>query len=212
MTENKSQKMIELTAAERAALERIASAEPPHSQRAQGLIVMADGGNLAEAGMASGLTINQMRHWLGRFGTRRLSIFPEELLVEETLEEEVEQTPLLLDAPEEELLLEAPEELVLLKAPELAGELPESIPDSAVFATAASTAGGVVVVKVKKGKKDKKSGKEKKSKKGKNTKKNKKSKKDKKDKKSKKGKNSKKNKNDKKSKKNKKNKKNKKKK
>ena len=193
MTDKDSQKMIELTVAERAGLERIASTEPPYSQRAQGLIAMADGANLAEAGMASGLTINQMRHWLGRFGTRRLSIFPEDLLAVETLKKETKNEPLLLDAPEEEPLLKAPEIAAMLEAPELAGELPEIISDNPALAASLGAAGAAVAAKAKKNKKDKKSKKDKmdkkknKGKKGKKGKKSKKSKKNK-DKKSKKNK------------------------
>jgi hypothetical protein len=185
MAEKKIEKMIEITAGEREGLERVALGEPPYSQRAKGLIAMADGANLAEAGMASGLTINQVRYWVGRFGTRRLSIFPEELLVKKTLKKEAEKTPTLLDGPEEAPLLESPEDSPLLEPPELAGELPEIVPDDT--AAAVVTAGEAMALKSEKGK-NKKSKKSKKNKKSKKDKKSKKSKKDKKSKKSKKGK------------------------
>lgn len=190
MADKESNRALELSVDERAGLKQIAAGEPPYSQRAQALLALADGADLAEAGGKAGLTANQARYWLGRFGTRRLTIFPEDLLAIQ-VPEEVEPDPPMLAAPEK-----AP----LLEAPELAGELPESIPDSPK--AAAADAGGTMAVKTKKkkkAKKDKKAKKSKKEKKGK--KKAKKSKKEKKDKKSKKSKKDKKNKKDKKKKK-----------
>jgi hypothetical protein len=183
MTDKEARQPIELTIDERASLERLASAESPFSQRAQALLASSDGADLAGAGLTAGLTANQVRYWLGRFGTRRLSIFPEELLTEQAVEEEAQMEPPLLAAPEE-----AP----LLKAPELAGELTETVPDApkAAAAAAVAAAGGTAAVKSKKDKKDKKtkSGTAKKKAKDKTDKKDKMGKKSKKDKKSKKAK------------------------
>ena len=158
-------------------LEQVAGGEAPHSQRAQALLALADGADLAGAGITAGLTVNQVRYWLGRFGSRRLSIFPAELLAAQTSDTETKMEPPLLDAPEE-----AP----LLKAPELAGELPESVAGTPKAAAAAVAAvGGTAAVKSKKDK-SKKAKKAKKEKKSKKVKKEKKSKKDKKPKKEKK--------------------------
>jgi hypothetical protein len=206
MSDTDGNPKIELTVEERKTLQQIASAEPPNSSRALAILALADGADLAGAGTRSGLTSNQVRYWSGRFGTRRLSIFPEGILEEEA-EDKVQAEPPLLGAPEETPLLEAPE---------VAGVLPETLSDdvntgpSVAAAAAVAATGGAVAAKSKKakGKKDKKSKKDKKGKKEKNKKKDKKDNKGKKDKKEikKKIKNIKKGKKEEKSKKNKKNK------
>lgn len=172
-----------LSAEERTALEQIALGATPFSQRAQALIAVSDGADLEEAGSLAGLTGNQVRYWLGRFGTRRLSIFPEEILAVQEWEEETYVKPPILDAAEAELLLEAPEEAPLLRAPEVAGELPEITEDVPEAAIAAAAAGGAMAMagttaavtsKKKKEKKDKKNSTAKKNKKAKDNKKSKK--------------------------------------
>ncbi len=201
MTDMEAKKGVELTAEERAGLLRIVSAEPPHSQRAQALLAVSEGEDLEGAGAIAGLSANQVRYWLGRFGTRRLSVFPEELLADPDVEEELQQEPPLLEAPEEAMLLDAPQEAAMLEAPDVAAELPESFegalaaPVAAAGATAAGAAAAAESKKKKNkgGKEDKKSksGKRKKKKSGskkKKSKKEKKAKKDKKGKKNKKGK------------------------
>ena len=80
-----------LSSEERAVFSQIAATEPPHSQRAQALLVINEGATQAEAGRQSGLTIGQVRYWLGRFRKNGLSIFPEELLVQEEEEADIPQ-------------------------------------------------------------------------------------------------------------------------
>lgn len=69
-----------LTGEERAILVQIAAAEPPEGQRAQALLAAADGASLEQAGAQANLTPNQVRYWLGRFRSQRLSIFPQEMV------------------------------------------------------------------------------------------------------------------------------------
>ncbi len=69
-----------LSSEDRALLNQIASKEPPHSQRAQALLAIDEGATQAEAGRQAGLTIGQVRYWIGKFRKGRTSIFPEELL------------------------------------------------------------------------------------------------------------------------------------
>jgi len=185
MTDKESKQTIELTVDERAGLEHIASSEEPHSQRAQGLIALANGADLAEAGSTSGLTVNQMRYWLGRFNTRRLSIFPEELLPKKPLIADPASEYPLLEALDELPMLKSPDEAPMLEAPELAGELPDVISEDDV--TAAAVAATETASLKRKKDKNKENKKEKKGKKNKKSKKGKKDKKNKKDKKSKKG-------------------------
>ncbi len=187
--DDESKQKLELTDEEQVGLRQAAAGGPPFSQRAQALLALADGADLAEAGIASGLTVNQVRYWLGRFGTRSLGIFPDELLTIHPPGEETETEPTLLPAPEK-----AP----MLAAPDIAGELSAFIPNATAAAAtvAAGAAGGIAVAKAKKkrGKKSKQSAKKKaaakkgkKDKKGKQVKKGKRSKKDKKARKDKKG-------------------------
>ena len=59
---------------------KIASGEPPYSQRAQALLALNTGASQAEAAAQSSLTENQVRYWLSRFRSRRLAVFPEEMI------------------------------------------------------------------------------------------------------------------------------------
>lgn len=68
-----------MTEEERAVCGRLAVGEAPHSQRARAMLILADGASLAETAVQSGLTENQVKHWLGRFRSQRLEIFPETL-------------------------------------------------------------------------------------------------------------------------------------
>ena len=71
-----------MTPDERTACEQIAAASgSPHSPRAQALLILNTGASQEEAATQSGLTPNQVRYWLGRFRSRRLTIFPDELVV-----------------------------------------------------------------------------------------------------------------------------------
>ena len=65
-----------LTVQERQACEQIAAGNAPHSQRAQLLLALDEGASQPEAGSRAGLTIGQVRYWLGRFRQRRMEIFP----------------------------------------------------------------------------------------------------------------------------------------
>ena len=193
MTDKKANKTLDLTAAERVGLERVASTEAPHNQRAQALLAVAEGMDLAGAGDAAGLSTNQVRHWLGRFGTGRLSIFPEELLAAADTGEEAEEELTLLDVLDETLLLDAPDEAPMLDAPHIAAELsafidnPEAVA-AALEGTAVAEALAASSSKKKKNKKAKESKDKKKKKSGKKKDKDKKDKKNKKSKKSKKSK------------------------
>jgi hypothetical protein len=71
-----------LSSEEQAILSQIATKEPPHSQRAQGLLAINEGATQAEAGRLAGLTKGQVRYWLTKFRRDRTGIFPDELLIQ----------------------------------------------------------------------------------------------------------------------------------
>lgn len=75
--DNRSSGML-LEPQERPSCEQIATGKPPHSQRAQALLALDKGETQAEAGRLSGLSVGQVRYWLGRFRTNRMNIFPSE--------------------------------------------------------------------------------------------------------------------------------------
>ena len=56
--------------------EKTAAGLRPHSQRAMALLMLDTGATAEEAAAQSGLTINQIKFWSGRFRTNRLAIFP----------------------------------------------------------------------------------------------------------------------------------------
>jgi hypothetical protein len=56
-----------LTAAERVLLHQIAAGETPDSQRAQALLAIDKGATQSSASQLSGLTLGQVRYWLGRY-------------------------------------------------------------------------------------------------------------------------------------------------
>lgn len=66
-----------LTPDEGAACEALASGEAPHSQRAQALLALDRGATQAEAAQVAGLSLGQLRYWLGKFRESRMAIFPE---------------------------------------------------------------------------------------------------------------------------------------
>jgi hypothetical protein len=79
MKENQKESLM--TPDERTVCEQIAAAGgSSHSLRAQALLILDAGASQAEAAAQSGLTPNQVRYWLGRFRSRRLTIFPEALV------------------------------------------------------------------------------------------------------------------------------------
>jgi len=63
---------------ERLACKQIATEKPPHSQRAQALLAIDQGETQAEAGRLSGLSVGQVKYWLGKFRKDRMNIFPSE--------------------------------------------------------------------------------------------------------------------------------------
>ena len=75
--DNRSSGML-LEPQERPSCKQIATGKPPHSQRAQALLALDKGETQAEAGRLSGLSVGQVRYWLGRFRTNRMNIFPSE--------------------------------------------------------------------------------------------------------------------------------------
>ena len=66
-----------LTPEERAACQLISSGEAPYNQRAMALLAVDQGVTQSQAAQSAGLTIGQIRYWLGRFRADRLAIFPE---------------------------------------------------------------------------------------------------------------------------------------
>ena len=59
---------------------QLAAGEAPTSQRAQALLALDAGATVEAAAEQSGLTSNQVIYWRGRFGTRRLAVFPDDLV------------------------------------------------------------------------------------------------------------------------------------
>lgn len=85
-----------LSSEDRAIISQVATMEPPDSQRALALLAIDEGATQAEAGIQAGLTIGQLRYWLGKFRKDGTSIFPEELLnqaQQEDLEEAHQELP-----------------------------------------------------------------------------------------------------------------------
>jgi hypothetical protein len=70
-----------LDAQERAQCARLATGEPPHSQRAQVLLALDQGETQKDAAQLAGLSPGQVRYWLGKFRQDRMAIFPEDVLV-----------------------------------------------------------------------------------------------------------------------------------
>ena len=66
-----------LSLEERVVFKQLAAREAPWSQRAQALLALDEGATQAEAGSQAGLTLGQVRYWLGRYREDGLSIVPE---------------------------------------------------------------------------------------------------------------------------------------
>ena len=66
-----------LSPEERGVFKQLAAGEVPWSQRAQALLALDEGATQAEAGSQAGLTLGQVRYWLGRYREDGLSIVPE---------------------------------------------------------------------------------------------------------------------------------------
>ncbi len=67
-----------LSSEEQAVIGRIATKEPPDSQRAQALLALDKGATQAEAGRQAGLTKGQVSYWLAKFRKDGIYIFSEE--------------------------------------------------------------------------------------------------------------------------------------
>jgi len=78
MTEEK--RVLILTEDEKLVCEQIAVDGSLFGQRAQALLALDSGATQELASLDSGLTPNQVKYWQGRFRTRRLDIFPDDLL------------------------------------------------------------------------------------------------------------------------------------
>ena len=79
MTEGK--RNLILTEDEKLVCEQLAVGETPFGQRAQALLALDSGATQELTSQHSGLTLNQVKYWQGRFRTRRLDIFPDDLLM-----------------------------------------------------------------------------------------------------------------------------------
>ncbi len=66
-----------LSLEERAICTQIAGGEAPYSLRAQALLSIDQGATRREAATTSGLSVDQVKYWLGRFRLLRLDIFPQ---------------------------------------------------------------------------------------------------------------------------------------
>jgi transposase-like protein len=67
---------------DRAVLDRIATGDSIHSQRARALLALDGGATQSTAAKESGLTISSVRYWRDRFMDQGLAIFPEGLINE----------------------------------------------------------------------------------------------------------------------------------
>jgi hypothetical protein len=66
-----------LSPEERGVCKQLAAGEAPWSQRAQALLALDEGATQAQAGSQAGLSLGQVRYWLGRYRKDGLSIVPE---------------------------------------------------------------------------------------------------------------------------------------
>ena len=86
-----------LTEDEKLVCEQLAVGEPPFGQRAQALLALDSGVTQELASQHSGLTPNQVRYWHGRFRTRRLDVFPDDLLIAARTEIEISASVVLVE-------------------------------------------------------------------------------------------------------------------
>ena len=161
-----------MTAEEQAICAQIAAGGSVYAPRAAALLVLAAGKTQDDAAASSGLTVNQVRYWRGRFRTRRVAVFPDSIKIVPTdTIDEVLETAVVVDA--------------------LPDEVPSSVADSALDVEKAEPIDtdmeGMPEKKQVKKDKDKKKDKKDKKKKKKGDKGKKKDKKDKQDKKKKSG-------------------------
>ena len=79
MVEEKAYELF-VTERESLVLEALVKSAVPFSQRAQALLAVDAGSTLEQASLVSGLRVAQIKYWLARFDSGRLSIFPESVL------------------------------------------------------------------------------------------------------------------------------------
>ena len=89
-----------LTPQENDICKKIAGGETPHSQRAIALLALNERSTQAEAAEQAGLTIGQVKYWVGKFRRQHLYIFPETLVVEPGAEDEEEKVTKIDEEPE----------------------------------------------------------------------------------------------------------------
>ncbi len=99
MTEGK--RNLILTEDEKLVCEQLAVGGTPFGQRAQALLVLDSGATQELASQHSGLTLNQVRYWQGRFRTRRLDVFPDDLLMAARTEIEISASVVMVEVEKE---------------------------------------------------------------------------------------------------------------
>jgi len=67
---------------ERLICEQLVAGQPPYSQRAQSLLAIDAGATQKTAALQSGQSVGQVSYWLSNFRKDRMSIFPEEILLQ----------------------------------------------------------------------------------------------------------------------------------
>jgi len=92
-----------LSEQERIAFKMIATGNDLHGQRAIALLAVDEGATQAEAARQAGLTVGQVKYWLGKFRQVRMEIFPEQILETNQTgsEDDIDATmPLIADKSE----------------------------------------------------------------------------------------------------------------
>lgn len=128
MSQIDDESAFDLQPAELQTLRSLVHSDPPHGQRAQALLSLSQGADLAGAAVQSGLTENQVRHWRGRFRSQGLSIFPDDLLSAHTAVPALprQESPGLLSAPPAAPMLQSPPAKEALSAGSGANATPKS--------------------------------------------------------------------------------------
>lgn len=75
-----------LSSQEREAFKMIAIGNDLHGQRATALLAIDEGVTQVEAGLRAGLTVGQVKYWLGKFRQVRMNIFPGQVLLPEDMD------------------------------------------------------------------------------------------------------------------------------
>lgn len=65
---------------ERIAFRMISTGNDLHGKRAVALLAVDEGATQSEAAQQAGLTVGQVRYWLGKFRQVRMEIFPDQIL------------------------------------------------------------------------------------------------------------------------------------